>query len=202
MPKFETPQPIAITVDVILGDVKIIASDRADTVVEVRPSDPSKKDDVRAAQETEVDFVAGHLTVKEPRGWKMYTPVQRRPVDRRDHRGAHRLPAARHRQHVPVPGHRRARPVRTEDVRRRPAAGGRPRHLSAGRRSAAHPTTPRHFPDRAGPWARPPEGGRLGLSIWGIRELSGEGVAPIPRAPGTARIAGLRSAHALRDHRP
>ena len=74
MPKFETPQPIAVTVDVLLGDVKIIASDRTDTVVEVRPSDAAKKDDVRAAQETEVDFAAGHLTVKEPRGWKMYTP--------------------------------------------------------------------------------------------------------------------------------
>jgi len=74
MPTFETPQPIVITVDVLLGDVKIIASDRTDTVAEVRPSDPSKKDDVRAAQETEVNFAAGHLTVKEPKGWKMYTP--------------------------------------------------------------------------------------------------------------------------------
>jgi hypothetical protein len=74
MPTFETPQPIDITVDVLLGNVTIIASDRADTVVEVRPSDAAKKDDVRAAQETEVDFAAGHLTVKEPKGWKMYTP--------------------------------------------------------------------------------------------------------------------------------
>ena len=74
MPAFETPQPIAITVDVLLGNVTIIASDRADTVVEVRPSDAAKKDDVRAAQETEVEFAAGHLAVKEPKGWKMYTP--------------------------------------------------------------------------------------------------------------------------------
>jgi Putative adhesin len=74
MPTFDTPQPIDITVDVLLGSVTIIASDRADTVVEVRPSDAAKKDDVRAAQETEVDFAAGHLTVKEPKGWKMYTP--------------------------------------------------------------------------------------------------------------------------------
>jgi hypothetical protein len=74
MPTFETPQPIAITVDVFLGDVKIIASDRTDTVVEVRPSDAAKKEDVRAAQETEVDFAAGNLTVKGPRGWKMYIP--------------------------------------------------------------------------------------------------------------------------------
>jgi hypothetical protein len=72
MPTFETPQPIAITVEVFVGHVEIIASDRADTVVEVRPSDPARKEDVRAAQETEVDFAAGNLTVKGPRGWKMY----------------------------------------------------------------------------------------------------------------------------------
>jgi hypothetical protein len=79
MPTFETPQPIAITVDVFLGDVRIIASDRTDTVVEVRPSDAAKKDDVRAAQETEIDFAAGHLTVKAPKGWKMYTPFSGNP---------------------------------------------------------------------------------------------------------------------------
>jgi DUF4097 and DUF4098 domain-containing protein YvlB len=79
MPTFETPQPIAITVDVFLGDVKVSAGDRRDTVVEIRPSDPAKKDDVRAAQETEVDFAAGHLTVKAPRGWKMYTPFSGNP---------------------------------------------------------------------------------------------------------------------------
>jgi DUF4097 and DUF4098 domain-containing protein YvlB len=73
MPTFQTRQPIAVTVEVFLGHVEVIASDRADTVVEVRPSDAAKKEDVRAAQETEVDFAAGHLTVKGPGGWKMYT---------------------------------------------------------------------------------------------------------------------------------
>ena len=73
MPKFETPQPIAVTVEVFLGQVEIIAADRTDAVVEVRPSNAAKKEDVRAAQETEVDFAAGHLTVKGPGGWKMYT---------------------------------------------------------------------------------------------------------------------------------
>lgn len=76
MPKFETPQPIAITVEVFLGNVEIIASDRTDTVVEVRPSDAARKEDVRAAQEAEVDFAAGNLTVKGPRGRKMYTPLR------------------------------------------------------------------------------------------------------------------------------
>jgi hypothetical protein len=74
MPTFETPQPIAVTVDVFVGHVEVVASDRTDTVVEVRPSDPAKKEDVRGAQETEIDFAAGNLAVKGPTGWKMYAP--------------------------------------------------------------------------------------------------------------------------------
>jgi hypothetical protein len=65
---------------VFLGDIKIIASDRTDTVIEVRPSDAAKKDDVRAAQETEVDFAAGNLTVKAPTWWtKMNTLLGANP---------------------------------------------------------------------------------------------------------------------------
>jgi DUF4097 and DUF4098 domain-containing protein YvlB len=74
MPTFETPQPVAATVELFVGHVEIVASDRRDTVVEVRPSDPAKKEDVRAAQETAVDFAAGNLTVKAPTGWRMYAP--------------------------------------------------------------------------------------------------------------------------------
>lgn len=74
MPTFDTPEPITITVDVIVGDVKIVASDRTDTVVEIRPTDESKKDDVQAAEQTTVDYTAGNLTVKAPRGWRIYTP--------------------------------------------------------------------------------------------------------------------------------
>ena len=39
MPTFDTPEPISVTLDLGVGDVRITASDRADTVVEVRPSD-------------------------------------------------------------------------------------------------------------------------------------------------------------------
>jgi hypothetical protein len=73
MPTFETPQPIAVTVDVFVGQVEVIASDRTDTVVEVRPSDVTRKADVRGAQETTVEFAAGYLTVRGPGGWRMYT---------------------------------------------------------------------------------------------------------------------------------
>ncbi|NEW43373.1 DUF4097 domain-containing protein [Nocardia cyriacigeorgica] len=74
MPTFETMEPIAVSVDVSCGDVIVIASDRTDTVVEVRPADSSKKDDVRAAEQTRVDYVAGKLTVKSPRSWRDFAP--------------------------------------------------------------------------------------------------------------------------------
>ncbi|MFF3226718.1 DUF4097 family beta strand repeat-containing protein [Nocardia suismassiliense] len=79
MSTFRTPAPIAITVDVLSGDVTVIASDRTDTVVAVRPADPAKKGDVRAAEQTQVDFTAGTLTVKTPKQWRTYTPFGGNP---------------------------------------------------------------------------------------------------------------------------
>ncbi|MFI9407329.1 hypothetical protein [Nocardia sp. NPDC052316] len=79
MTTFQTPAPIAITVDVLSGDVTVIASDRTDTVVEVRPADPAKKGDVRAAEQTQVDFTAGTLIVKTPKHWRTYTPFGGNP---------------------------------------------------------------------------------------------------------------------------
>jgi hypothetical protein len=54
MPTFDTPQPISVTVELGVGDLRIVASDRTDTMVEVRPSDPAKKADVTAAEQTRV----------------------------------------------------------------------------------------------------------------------------------------------------
>jgi DUF4097 and DUF4098 domain-containing protein YvlB len=79
MPTFQTPEPIAITVDVPSGNVRVIASDRAETVVEVRLTDASKNADVRAAEQTQVDFVAGTLTVTTPKDWRTYTPFGGNP---------------------------------------------------------------------------------------------------------------------------
>lgn len=79
MTTFQTPEPIAVTVEVLSGNVTVIASDRIDTIVEVRPADASKKGDVRAAEQTEVDFVAGTLTVKTPKDWRTYTPFGGNP---------------------------------------------------------------------------------------------------------------------------
>jgi hypothetical protein len=67
MPTFPTPEPISATIDVAVGEVRIVASERDDTVVDVRPTDPSDEDDVRAAQETLVDFARGRLIVRAPK---------------------------------------------------------------------------------------------------------------------------------------
>jgi Putative adhesin len=71
MPTFTTPEPISATIDVVSGDVRVTASERADTVVEVQPTDASNREDVRAAEQTRVDFTNDHLIVKTPklRSW-------------------------------------------------------------------------------------------------------------------------------------
>ena len=43
MHRFDTPDPISVTVELAVGDIRIEASDRADTVVEVRPRDPREE---------------------------------------------------------------------------------------------------------------------------------------------------------------
>jgi Putative adhesin len=71
MTSFETPEPITATIDVVMGDVRITASDREDTAVEVKPTDPSNRDDVKAAELTRVVYANEQLLVKAPklRSW-------------------------------------------------------------------------------------------------------------------------------------
>jgi Putative adhesin len=67
MPTFTTPDPISATIDLFVGDVRITAADRADTLVEVLPTDESKTDDVRAVEQTKVGYADGRLVVKGPK---------------------------------------------------------------------------------------------------------------------------------------
>jgi hypothetical protein len=73
MPTFDTPEPIAVRVELGAGDVRIIAGDRTDTTVTVEPSDPTNAEDQQAAEETRVDYAGGRLVVKTPklRSWRM-----------------------------------------------------------------------------------------------------------------------------------
>jgi DUF4097 and DUF4098 domain-containing protein YvlB len=67
MPRFETPEPISVTLELGVGDVRIAASDRTDTVVEVRPSDEADEFDVKAVQQVRVDYANGMLRVTGPK---------------------------------------------------------------------------------------------------------------------------------------
>ncbi|MGW0334582.1 DUF4097 family beta strand repeat-containing protein [Streptomyces sp. NPDC003011] len=67
MPSFDTPEPISATTHVEAGSIQFIAGDRLDTVVEVRPRDPKRDQDVRAAGQTEVTYMGGALTVRTPK---------------------------------------------------------------------------------------------------------------------------------------
>ena len=70
---FNTPSPIAVALDLYVADVRFAVSDRADTVVEVRPSDPNKAADVKAAENTRVDYDAATRTL---------SVVSRKPMNR------------------------------------------------------------------------------------------------------------------------
>ncbi|MFC4496980.1 DUF4097 domain-containing protein [Streptomyces ovatisporus] len=67
MPAFDTPEPISATARVEAGSIRFTASDRLDTVVEVTPRDPERDQDVRAADQTEVTYASGVLTVRTPK---------------------------------------------------------------------------------------------------------------------------------------
>jgi DUF4097 and DUF4098 domain-containing protein YvlB len=67
VPIFQTPEPITAHVEVVTGSVRLNASDRDDTVVEIRPRDPNRASDMRIAEQARVDFRNGTLAVSAGR---------------------------------------------------------------------------------------------------------------------------------------
>jgi hypothetical protein len=67
MPAFSTPAAIDLAVNLPVGVIEIVASDRDDTVVTVAPTNPGKAADRRGAEETTVDFDGQSLVVKGPK---------------------------------------------------------------------------------------------------------------------------------------
>jgi putative adhesin len=74
MARFDTPAPIELELELVAADVRIEAGDRAETVVEVRPDDPSKSDDVGAAERTQIEHSSGRVVVRSPKSWRSYSP--------------------------------------------------------------------------------------------------------------------------------
>ncbi|MEV5599696.1 DUF4097 family beta strand repeat-containing protein [Streptomyces sp. NPDC052496] len=73
MPNFDTPEPIVATLDFDVASVRITASGRTDTVVEVRPANDADEADVRAARQTSVTCSGGRLLVKGPRKRSLFS---------------------------------------------------------------------------------------------------------------------------------
>ncbi|CAM4283999.1 hypothetical protein MB901379_01652 [Mycobacterium basiliense] len=67
MPTFETPEPISVRIEAGTGSVRLLATDRIDTVVEVRPRDESSSSDVWAAEHVRVECGDGKLLVSGPK---------------------------------------------------------------------------------------------------------------------------------------
>ena len=81
MPSYETPEPISVTLELGVGNVRIAASDRTDTVVEVSPSDEADESDVKAAQQVRVDYTNGTLRVAGPKARAFDFSRKTRSVD-------------------------------------------------------------------------------------------------------------------------
>lgn len=77
MPKFDTRGPITADIEPGCGYITITAGDRADTVVEIRPTNRASESDTDAAERTTVDYSGNTLTIRGPRvnpfGWSNKT---------------------------------------------------------------------------------------------------------------------------------
>jgi DUF4097 and DUF4098 domain-containing protein YvlB len=67
MTRYDTPAPIHIRVDASGGSLRVRATERADTVVTVRPANPDSSADNQAADQTRVEFADGRLVLTSPR---------------------------------------------------------------------------------------------------------------------------------------
>ncbi|MFH0521161.1 DUF4097 family beta strand repeat-containing protein [Streptomyces sp. M41] len=66
MHTFDTTAPVSAVVDIPVGRIQLIASDRADVTVEVLPADASKGRDLKAVEQIEVAYSDGVLRIAAP----------------------------------------------------------------------------------------------------------------------------------------
>lgn len=64
MQEFDTPVPVSAVLDIPAGYIRFIAADRVDTRVEILPANASKSRDVKAAEQTTVEFSDGVLRIQ------------------------------------------------------------------------------------------------------------------------------------------
>jgi hypothetical protein len=67
MRTFPTPTPVAVTIEANFADVQVVASERSDTVVDIRPTDPDDRAHVEVAEATRVELLSDHMHVIAPK---------------------------------------------------------------------------------------------------------------------------------------
>lgn len=66
MQTFATPAPVSAVLDIPAGRIQLIAADRADTTVDIRPANPAKSRDAEAAEAIAVTYDDGVLRITAP----------------------------------------------------------------------------------------------------------------------------------------
>jgi DUF4097 and DUF4098 domain-containing protein YvlB len=74
MQKFQTPAPISTVLDIPAGRIQFIAADRADTTVQVLPANTANGRDVKAAEQTKVEYGDGVLRIGGPAKNQFFGP--------------------------------------------------------------------------------------------------------------------------------
>jgi DUF4097 and DUF4098 domain-containing protein YvlB len=74
MYEFQTPEPISAKLSLLVADVRVDASARDTTTVELRPSDPDDPRDVEMVKRTEVNFEDGTLSIRSPKSLRSFKP--------------------------------------------------------------------------------------------------------------------------------
>ena len=72
MQTFATPAPITAILDIPAGRIQFTAADQAETMVEVRPADPSESRDVKLAEQTTAAYSDGILRITASAGNRVF----------------------------------------------------------------------------------------------------------------------------------
>ena len=75
MRRFDTPEPIAVVFDLCVGNVRMTATDRTDTVVDIRATNSAGDADIAVADLANVDFADRQLRVTASKSWRHWVPL-------------------------------------------------------------------------------------------------------------------------------
>lgn len=81
MPVYDTPEPVSLSLELGTTRLRVTASDRTDTAVDVRPTDPDDQSDVQAARKVRVEHTNGTIQITGPKARAFDFSKQSRSVD-------------------------------------------------------------------------------------------------------------------------